>query len=153
MCDPVFQWVKELLRLQGDAPVVDKAESLARDEHYRLLIEDARSLRISRENINDRFIGLTTLMLGAQGYLLVTFPRDDNASTFYIIGIAVAGIFLCSIWSRVLNGYKQLQQRGQKAPRLQPGDEWPPPLAECVASGQNRDRWTSRRDARPSKTS
>jgi len=94
--------------MQSDAPIVDKAESLARDEHYRLLIEDARSLRLSRENINDLFIGLTTLMLGAQGYLLVTFPRGDDTSTFYIIGIGVAGIFLCSIWSRVLNGYKQL---------------------------------------------
>jgi hypothetical protein len=94
--------------MQGDAPAVDKAESLARDEHYRLLIEDARSLRLSRENINDLFIGLMTLMLGAQGYLLVNFQGNDAASTFYIIGIAIAGVFVCSIWSRVLKGYKQL---------------------------------------------
>jgi hypothetical protein len=94
--------------MQSDAPVIDHADGPARDEHYRLLIEDTRALRVNRENINDLFIGLTTLMLGAQGYLVVTFSRDDSASTFYIVGIAVAGIFICSVWSKVLSGYKQL---------------------------------------------
>jgi hypothetical protein len=96
------------LHMDSAAPPFEQEMTLSKEEHYRLLIEDARSLRLSRENINDLFIGLTTLLLGAQGYLLISFQQTDAASTFYIIGIALAGLFVCSIWSRVLAGYKQL---------------------------------------------
>src|SRR5258707_12674353 len=47
----------------------------------------------------------------------------------------------------------ELQEIGQRAPRLEPGDKWPARLAGFAAIRQNKDIWNSSLSARPSSTS
>lgn len=77
-------------------------------EHYRLVIEDARSLGQRREHINDMFLGVLTLALGAQAYLFITYKDDDIRSTLLIVVIGLFGARLCSIWGKVLANYAAL---------------------------------------------
>lgn len=81
---------------------------LSREDHYKVLIEDARALGDRRETINDLFMGLVTLMLGAQGYLLVNSKDTDLHTTIYIACIGLFGAYLCRIWRSVLEGYRTL---------------------------------------------
>jgi hypothetical protein len=82
--------------------------AISREDHYKVLIEDARALGDRRETINDLFMGLVTLMLGAQGYLLVNSKDTDIHTTIYIACIGVFGAYLSRVWRSVLEGYRTL---------------------------------------------
>jgi hypothetical protein len=77
-------------------------------KHYQLVIEDARSLGQRREHINDMFLGVLTLALGAQAYLFITYKDDDIRSTLLIVVIGLFSTRLCSIWGKVLANYAAL---------------------------------------------
>jgi hypothetical protein len=50
-----------------------KGNTISRAEHYKLVVEDSRAITEERTRINQWFVSLLTLILGAQGYLLIHF--------------------------------------------------------------------------------
>jgi len=91
----------------GVGPIAEHVV-LSRKDHYKILIEDARALGDRRETINDLFIGLVTLLLGAQGYLLINSKDSDLHTSVYITCIGLFGAYLCRVWNNVLEGYRTL---------------------------------------------
>jgi hypothetical protein len=77
-------------------------------KHYQLVIQDARAIGQRREHINDMFLSIVTLSLGAQAYLIVTNRDSDIRSLLLIILIGAFGSALCAIWSNVLKNYAAL---------------------------------------------
>lgn len=70
--------------------------------HYELLIEDARALGERRERLNQLFLGVITLAVGAQAYLLVTYKDSDVRSTLLIVIVGLFGLSLTRIWQQQL---------------------------------------------------
>jgi hypothetical protein len=92
----------------SESVATKSAPPLGLGEHYKLLIEDARGLGDRRETLNDLFLGLITLILGAQGYLMITTKDSDLRATIYIIAVGAFGYRLAWVWAKVLESYKAL---------------------------------------------
>ncbi|HEY7983496.1 MAG TPA: hypothetical protein VID73_04970 [Ktedonobacterales bacterium] len=76
-------------------------------EHYHLLVDDARELAERRDRVSSLFLSLITLILGAQGYLMVQGRNDGT--TFVLIWLAaIFGAWLCLIWRRAILSFKEL---------------------------------------------
>jgi hypothetical protein len=75
---------------------------ISRSEHCKLVIEDTRAIIQARESMNQWFVSLITLILGAQTFLPITFNSTDITSALYILGVALLGFFITAIWRRGL---------------------------------------------------
>jgi hypothetical protein len=73
-----------------------------------LFAEDARALSDRRDRVSSIFLSILSLMLGAQGYLLVTNRDSDIRSTALIWIIALFGSWLCQTWRRAILSFKEL---------------------------------------------
>lgn len=77
-------------------------------EHYAILIEDARALGDRRETINNLFVGLVTLILGAQGYIITSASDTELKGTVIIVALSIFGFIICQVWRNVLFSYRIL---------------------------------------------
>jgi hypothetical protein len=78
------------------------------DEHYRLLLDDVHVLAGRRETINDLFLGIVTLVLGAEAYLFVNTSDGDVRTMCLIVAASIYGLLFCRIWRRSLENYSAL---------------------------------------------
>lgn len=77
-------------------------------KQYQLVSQDARALREQRDRVSTMFLSVITLILGAQGYLLVSNKDGDPRSMVLIWVIALFGGWLCLIWRRAIRSFKEL---------------------------------------------
>jgi hypothetical protein len=78
------------------------------DEHYKLLLDDVHVLAGRRETINDLFLGIVTLVLGAEAYLFISAGDGDVRTTALIVAASIYGLLFCRIWRRALENYSAL---------------------------------------------
>jgi hypothetical protein len=76
--------------------------------HYQLLIGDARALGDRRETVNNLYVGLITLILGAEGYLFIYIKNSEVSGVVLSAVVGVFGIVLSFVWRQVLSNYKKL---------------------------------------------
>lgn len=77
-------------------------------KHYRLLSQDARALSDRRDRVSTMFLSVITLVLGAQGYLLVSNKDSDLRSTVLIWIATLFGTWICVTWRRAIASFKEL---------------------------------------------
>jgi hypothetical protein len=78
------------------------------DEHYKLLLDDVHVLAGRRETINDLFLGIVTLVLGAEAYLFINASDGDIRTMVLIVAASIYGLLFCRIWRRTLENYSAL---------------------------------------------
>jgi hypothetical protein len=81
---------------------------ISRAEHYKVVSEETRAFSERRERANQWYASLITLVLGGQGYLLVTFQAADVASAVYTISLGMLGILLAALWRVALGSYASI---------------------------------------------
>src|SRR5262249_54217138 len=84
---------------------------------YQLLVEDARALGDRRDRVSSSFLSIITLILGAQGYLLITGKESDIRTTLLIWILAIFGVWLCLTWRQAI----RLQKGARKPRAFKPG--------------------------------
>lgn len=77
------------------------------DEHYKIVIEDARALGDRRDAINSMFVNIVSLIAGGAGYVLINKP-GSAAGLVVVLAACIFGWRLCHVWEDVLGNYKWL---------------------------------------------
>jgi hypothetical protein len=89
---------EEVIQPQAD-------NGISRAEHYKLVSEETRAIGERRERANQWYASLITLVVAAEGYLLITFHAADVASAIFIVSLGILGIFLARLWRVALQSY------------------------------------------------
>src|SRR5579884_3357051 len=74
-------------------------------KQYQLVIEDARALGQRRDTLTTMFLSVITLILGAQGYLLLQSEDKVPGDTVMIVALMFFGLVLCRQWLQSLKSY------------------------------------------------
>ncbi len=77
-------------------------------KQYHLLSQDARALSERRDRVSSMFLSVITLILGAQGYLLVSNKDSDLRSAVLIWVATLFGTWICLTWRRAIASFKEL---------------------------------------------
>lgn len=99
-------------RIDTSTVMTDQPEALPADfpspaDHYRLVIEDARSLGNRRDAINSMFVNIVSLIAGGAGYVLITYP-GNTAGLAVVLAASIFGWRLCHVWDDAIGYYKSL---------------------------------------------
>lgn len=94
--------------MANDAPKAESGTIMSRADHDQLLVEDVRALGDRRDRANQWFLSLVTLLLSAQGYLLVIYGAGEVTSTAYSVMLGLVGLYIVRMWVNALQTFKAL---------------------------------------------
>jgi len=77
-------------------------------EEYKLFVEDTARFTDRRQTVNNIYVAVNSILLGASGLLLGQFFSENNWQGLLAVLIAFAGIVICLQWIQLIGKYKTL---------------------------------------------
>jgi hypothetical protein len=90
---------------KASAATAAEANGKERLEIYKMLVEMADRVSQRRQSANNFYLSVNTALVGGSAYLRTLEPND-----FTVVVLSIAGMAICTLWSRNILSYKTLNE-------------------------------------------